>query len=452
MRELVMDLVGLSTATLVRPRGAEAAAVPRTPAPQRGGTLIDVERAVVLRAPGPKGSRPVGLLDCAQGVYQHAAEVPWLDADQRLVHLPLEAWAALQAGVVTRLEFCTWADNRVLVIDMDTAARLVSVGAGPNGGCAFLPLEAFRLWRPPADATDGVHTRSPLESRVDTVVDRPPRPSLSSTRILLDAGPSERGWHHAQTMLRCPQLYAYRYIIGNMDATRRPPLIKGSLVHIGLAHYYARVQAKQMRADPERFFTPTDAIRLLAGRYGDHWQEWQDLAISAVEAYIRKHGVERYRVLQVEEQLRCHIAGHVFTQRVDLAVQDDATGLIEYWDHKSAGRVTKKTVERYTLSGQFLGLTQFGWALHPGGAFSCTKVNVVGLADPHRFVRRVPEPAPHALACFPEAIIYAEEDIVRLKASNRDPWHWPKRLNEQVCNTIYGDCDGHSLCRFGPAK
>ncbi len=431
----------------------ESSDAPRNPFAHRGGTVMDPERALTVHAKGPKGPRPHGLLDKQRGVYQCGGDGwAWLDSENRRALLPIGAWLAVR-GHIARIEFVDHADNRVLVVTADVIARESRVVAGPHEQQVAIPLECCALWAPPADRviSTGDGPQRDIAAQVDEIVPVPSRPALPSHRILLDAGPSERGWHHAQTMLRCPQLYAYRYLIENMDVTRRPPLIKGSLVHIGLAHHYARLQAQQLRADPEQFFTPDEAIQLLAGRYGDHWGEWIELAQSAVAAYQRTYARERYRVLQIEEQLRCTIGGHVFTQRVDLVLQDRATGRVSYQDHKTTGRVTKKSVHRYTLSGQFLGLIQFGWALHPN-QFSGAQVNLVGLTTPHKFLRKHPDPAPHALACFPQAIVDAEEDIERLTVSGREAWFWPKRLNEQICNTIYGDCDGHDFCRFGPPE
>ena len=52
------------------------------------------------------------------------------------------------------------------------------------------------------------------------------------TQTLLDAGPSERGWHRIETAARCLRLFAWTQVVGKtFPATE--PLIKGSLLRIG---------------------------------------------------------------------------------------------------------------------------------------------------------------------------------------------------------------------------
>jgi len=64
-------------------------------------------------------------------------------------------------------------------------------------------------------------------------------------RILLDAGSSgPQGWSSRERQLRCPKRGGLAKA-GIPSSRTSDPLVKGSLVHIGLAHYYARVQADQ---------------------------------------------------------------------------------------------------------------------------------------------------------------------------------------------------------------
>lgn len=426
----------------------------------RGGTVIDAESAVPIYAEGPEGRLLHGLLDRLNSVYQTVGQ-GWNDLhwQTRQVTIPVAAWNEIwdSAG---RIEFVDHADNRVLVLDIDVARGNGVVVPGPVGELVAVPLHCCTMWTPPVDAVAdqpiiGALTKHPgyPSPIVDAVLSVPARPQPNQRfQILLDAGPSERGWHHAQTMLRCPQLYAYKYLLQCIEATKAEPLIKGSLGHIGLAHHYARLQATQLGDDPERFYSPEAAIRLLAARYGSHWQAWQDLAIETVNAYISYYRIEWLRIIAVEEQMRMEIAGHTFTQRADLIVQQ-RDGLVLIVDHKTAGYVGKDPMERYRLSGQFLGMQHFGPMLYPEN-FGGVRGNFLGLraeSNPnYRFKRKPPHPAPHAMACFPQAIIDAEEDIRRGLESGRDPWYWPKRLNESICQTLYGPCPGTQWCTWGP--
>ena len=51
---------------------------------------------------------------------------------------------------------------------------------------------------------------------------------------LLDAGSSGRGWSWRQSILRCPQQFAYRNILKLPEGSKEP-LIKGSLVPHGFS-------------------------------------------------------------------------------------------------------------------------------------------------------------------------------------------------------------------------
>lgn len=57
---------------------------------------------------------------------------------------------------------------------------------------------------------------------------------------LIDPGPSRRGWHRLQSVLKCPRYAAWSAFEREHGNERcpSPALIKGSLMHIGLAHHY----------------------------------------------------------------------------------------------------------------------------------------------------------------------------------------------------------------------
>ena len=67
---------------------------------------------------------------------------------------------------------------------------------------------------------------------------------------LLDAGASTHGWSTYGAVLQCPQKYAWTHILppeqgGGRQLKESPPIIRGSLIHTGLAHHYRRLQAEQ---------------------------------------------------------------------------------------------------------------------------------------------------------------------------------------------------------------
>ena len=63
---------------------------------------------------------------------------------------------------------------------------------------------------------------------------------------LIHTGPSPHSGHKIDKFIRCPQLYAYGELMPTPPLGQRqdsPALVKGTLGHQGLAHYYRRKQA-----------------------------------------------------------------------------------------------------------------------------------------------------------------------------------------------------------------
>jgi hypothetical protein len=281
---------------------------------------------------------------------------------------------------------------------------------------------------------------------------------MSEPKILNAGSSGEWGWHATELALRCPQLFAYHHRLKGVQLERdRTPLIKGSLVHQGLAHHYARMQNAQGGRDPDEWAVPDVAIEACAdalnAEAGDH-EAWRfvDMAKQAVREYVAHYATEELDVLSVEEVFSANIAGRRFTQRFDLVVRLRATGKVLIFDHKTTGRISGRVSSRYTLSGQFLGMAMFGRELW-GDGFGGVIINLVGLpqgpGERSEFDRVSNDPAPHALRLFPLSVQHARERIEALDASGVDPWEWPKALSEQTCITPYGKCDGFNLCRWG---
>ncbi|MCK5650632.1 MAG: PD-(D/E)XK nuclease family protein, partial [Gemmatimonadetes bacterium] len=155
-------------------------------------------------------------------------------------------------------------------------------------------------------------------------------------RLLIFTGPSPRGWHRLQLFLECPQRYAWNYLAGlkgiNEDA---PPLVKGSLVHLGLAQHYAQLREKQQGRDPKLYFDPIEAIDIMV-EAKPHWKDHGDLAKRVMDSYLMKWRNERFKVVAVEELLEAQIEGYRFTGRMDLVVED-SEGKIWIIDHKTTG-------------------------------------------------------------------------------------------------------------------
>lgn len=185
-------------------------------------------------------------------------------------------------------------------------------------------------------------------------------------RYLIEAGPSARGWHRAATALRCPQLFAYTQRMPELIWPEAGVLVRGGLLHVGLAHYYARLLCVQQGWDPNCLWDPITAMRMFAHRMdsrplmerrpagydgparhpmGIPYAEHLDSCCRAVEAYARNWGsIEQWKIIAVEQPLAALIPESgwsldsavrefLFTQRPDLVVQDPE-GWFLIIDHK----------------------------------------------------------------------------------------------------------------------
>lgn len=268
-------------------------------------------------------------------------------------------------------------------------------------------------------------------------------------RILINSGPSERGWHRLQLMLLCPQLYAYSQIL-KLDLGDRTALVRGSLIHVGLAHFYAQMRAVQRGEDPGRYYNPLDAMALVAPTWGKMGADLLLPAQLLVTEYCQKHAVDsvRYKIMQVEEKVAGMMGGKwLITQRWDLLVQD-RTGTLWLIDHKSSARPGAGVINRYSMSGQFLIAHKIGQATY-GSKWGGVYINLIGTGTESKFVRTQLNPAPAAWSQLSDRLAEAEERIEELAKSGRDPWEYPKAYHEHACMTAYGVCPGYSLCQYG---
>jgi hypothetical protein len=278
----------------------------------------------------------------------------------------------------------------------------------------------------------------------------------------LNAGSSgEWGWHATELAMRCPQLFAYHHRIKDAALEgSRGALLRGSMVHQGLGHHYARMQNAQNGLDPNEWAKPDAAIIACADAlcHEDGTNEamkYLESSRNIVADYIAHYGGEKLDVVAVEEIFSAEIAGYKFTQRLDLVARRE-NGKVYIFDHKTTGRISEKSSERYTLSGQFLGMATFGrslWGTDFGGVIinliGCGPVDSYSAPGATAFKRAELDPAPEALRLFPLTIRDSRDRIAALDASGRDPWEWPKVFSEQVCVGPYGRCDGFNLCRWG---
>lgn len=301
---------------------------------------------------------------------------------------------------------------------------------------------------------------------------------MAALNQLMSTGPSPHSGHALDAANKCPTLWQLKYginVIPRENVDRKGDLNargKGTLGHLGLAHFYKRAQLEQEGQDPAQYLPWEQAVDLKASiedgeeaRVRPGVTAWQDFAPTVhktittyLNFWLRSRG-DQLRVLGVEHVIDFSaLYGFPHTRSVDLIVVEP-DGKVYFWDHKFVGRINRFTLNRYTLDGQFLDYQVFGRAYygeHWGGA----RLNLVRWPQYDKkkdeevveFHRDLIGPAPHALAQRTEEVQRVRAELEHLKATRPDPWSWPKRMSETVCQGPFGACPGQKLCRFGPPQ
>ena len=286
--------------------------------------------------------------------------------------------------------------------------------------------------------------------------------------ILLHAGPSPHSGHRHDMFIKCPQAWAYKCVLDcwpkrtTVYATPRiDARTKGSMGHIGLAHFYARAWAEQQGEDPDKYLPWQMAVQHYANKVDTENRNglasgFVPEAIGTIDAYLNHWVVTRRDVLSVIGVEKVfgftELVGFPHTRSVDLVVVE-ADGKIYFWDHKFVWKIQERTIGRYALDGQFLDYCLIGRHLF-GDRFGGARLNLISWPFRERvnFHRDMIGAAPWALSQRPELLQTAYAEQQQYAAEGRDPWRYPKRLTESVCQGPYGLCDAFDLCRFGPAQ
>jgi hypothetical protein len=299
-----------------------------------------------------------------------------------------------------------------------------------------------------------------------------------SGKILIDAGPSGSGWSSIESFNHCERLYWFRHVEKRPDDVEEPtvqfsrntadyetlepspliftdgPLVRGSLGHVGLAHYYARRKAIEDGTDPDQFYTPEEAMNVWADKNTVH-PELRAILPMVVDKYRRWCDVGggdsiMAKLTGVEQRFSATLTDYkgrkwVRTQRFDLIFEDHA-GMIWVNDHKFVYAPTKQTYDRYNMSGQFMLARLFGQQLF-GDRFGGVLINLVGVdPDTLKVFRKPIEPAPAALRTFVDTTGNTLARIEDLRAQN-DFLAWRPAYHEQICTTTYKS-NGSFRCPF----
>lgn len=268
---------------------------------------------------------------------------------------------------------------------------------------------------------------------------------------IIYTGPSPRGWHRLQQAAECLQKYAWKYERPTPEGQKKvtsPALAKGSLIHLGLAQYYARMRANQQGNPVDEWCSPEEAIRLIAKLEGT--DEHANVAIEAVQAHQAHYrdDFERWKILDIEDLLQTQVNGkYLLTGRIDLAYED-LGGRIWVVDHKTTARLTSRHGQFYAISGQLLGYSHMARQKY-GDRYAGLIVNLIQHTTP-KFERITLPRSPNLEARFEKIVVDIEESIERVQAEGREVDDWPKAINELTCFHRYGACEFMDQCRWGP--
>lgn len=157
-------------------------------------------------------------------------------------------------------------------------------------------------------------------------------------KILLDVGPSgPRSLSRIQDFLRCARLFAFKHKGGIVGAPS-PPLVKGALVHVGMAHFCARLQAISRGEDLERYYDPLAAMGVVAQKNAALWgataQTYLDICQNVVDTLFQQLRLDEYDILFVEQAFEFQFGPFTYTQKPDAVVRERATGRIKQLDWK----------------------------------------------------------------------------------------------------------------------
>ncbi len=282
------------------------------------------------------------------------------------------------------------------------------------------------------------------------------------TQFLIDPTPNEFGSSFHGALFRCMQSAAYRYLDPNAVSHSSPPLIRGSLVHVGLAHHLthkAIAMGQEIWHDEHCFRYPHEvlpahtAIEMAALQRGNHG--FVQLAKDVVDAYHREYSIgDPLRPLAIEHTLTLEVPDdnetYLYKLRIDEIAKDE-NGRIWIIDHKTSSYMKNDLLDAFSLDSQFLGLHHLGLTYY-GDQFAGVMVQVVELKKGSiRFERKRVGFAPAALRKFPDQVRRIRREWNELQRKNTGLHDYPTAFHNLVCRHSYGLCEYSEQCKFGSA-
>lgn len=246
-------------------------------------------------------------------------------------------------------------------------------------------------------------------------------------------GASSYGFHRIAQFIRCPQLFAYKWVLNLVPQNEGQATGRGTLVHEGLAGWYQHGLV--------------DSAWQMMQALGPRYSTWLDEAQRVVLAYIKLYRDERFDVLAVEHEIAVDIGEYPFTRKLDLVARHHDDGRIWVYDHKTAWSISERlrnarsdwSLATQTIAGKVVLPGAFGgeW-----GGFVLNLIDTKEL----RFDRQPILFAERELAEIPRSLHWYLKEIDALK--DRNPFDYPR---SGACLDRYGMCPYRALCEGGMA-
>lgn len=267
---------------------------------------------------------------------------------------------------------------------------------------------------------------------------------------LIPSNYTSMGWSKIGSMMMCPRKYALSYLAPKEDkqesSSPNPAMIKGILIHQGLAHYYASLIEN---ADTKALYTFEEAMYKKCEQ-NPLWMPYLDACTQTVQEYIFHYTStgehDKMNVLHVEKLVKTSIDGHTITGRVDMIVEDLRERKVWFVDHKTTNKLEDQ-LEYYSISGQMLGYQYMGGKMY-GDRFGGMIVNIIKVSDGDgdaKMHRAKVLSAPNMLQSFPQTVKHSISLMKRFESQPIE--NYPMTMHELVCFHRYGACRHLNKCK-----
>ena len=268
---------------------------------------------------------------------------------------------------------------------------------------------------------------------------------------LLYTGPSPDGIHADEAAALCLRRRGFEREMGARDVEARA---RGTLVHVGLAHYYQRMMEKQEGRDPTAYYAPEDAAQLVADQGSVVYSRVLPVVLAFLQEYPKLVKLKDYglRILGVEILASVELPGWDALGLPPKTLRVDVVGLqqgqIKIIDHKSTGYANgKEQAWAYARTWQFHLLAWLARQVTQRQGVSASPVlNLCQVGDQPKVLRPSLDLAPGRLASLPMSLAWHRMTRAFWEASGLPAREWPATASESTCRGRYSRCDYAAEC------